>query len=146
MVFHPNPPSERPALIEALAVWGWAVAHGGIPLGYAAQALADHPSYMKYTGVPDPTEFERRTWAAEDLTSWEDVVARMARPGDKAVDKERWDLPRDWEMREYLLRRLGLSDSHESTDRILRRYCDEQIGECERQLDEQPDTTAEEGE
>lgn len=44
MVFHPNLPSERPALIEALAVWGWAVAHGGIPLGYAAQALADHPA------------------------------------------------------------------------------------------------------
>lgn len=146
MVFHPNPPSERPALIEALAVWGWAVAHGGIPLGYAAQALADHPSYMKHTAVHDPTECERRTWAAEDLTNWEDIVARMAWPGDKAVDKERWDLPPDWEMREHLLRRLGLTDSRESTDRLLRRHCDEQIAECERALDEQSDTTtAEEG-
>ncbi|MFE3410552.1 hypothetical protein ACFXMT_20180 [Streptomyces mirabilis] len=50
-------------------------------------------------------------------------------------------------MREYLLRRLGLSDSHESTDRMLLRYCDARKAECERQLDEQPDTaTAEEGE
>ncbi|MFJ9968637.1 hypothetical protein [Streptomyces avermitilis] len=102
---------------------------------------------MKHTGVPDPTEFERRTWAAEDLTNWENVVARMAWPGDKAVDEERWDEAPDWRMREYLLHRLGLSDSHESTHRLLLRHCHERIAECKRQLDEQPDTTtAEEGE
>jgi hypothetical protein len=39
--------------------------------GYAAKALDYHPSYMQHTGVPDPTEFERRRWAAEDLTNWE---------------------------------------------------------------------------
>lgn len=74
-------------------MWGWAVAHGGIPLDYAAQALADHPSYVKHTGAPDPTEFERRTWAAEDLTNWEDVVARMAWPGNKVIPR-RWGVER----------------------------------------------------
>lgn len=38
--------------------------------GYAAKALAYHPSSMQRTGVADPTEFERRRWAAEDLTNW----------------------------------------------------------------------------
>ena len=136
-MYHPNPPSDPPALIEALAVWGWAVEHGGIPLDYAAAVLADHASYVEYSGVPDPTEFERRTWAAEDLTDWENVVARMAWPGDEAVDEERWDDAPDWRMREFLLRRLGLTDSYESTDRLLLRHCDEQIAECNRLLSEQ---------
>lgn len=39
--------------------------------GYAAKALAYHPSYVQHTGVPDPTEIERRRWAAEDLTNRE---------------------------------------------------------------------------
>ncbi|MGC4987317.1 hypothetical protein ACLQ18_43225 [Streptomyces sp. DT193] len=69
----------------------------------------------------------------------------MAWPGDDAVDKEGWDLPPDWQMREYLLRRLRLSDSHESTDQLLR-HCAEQIAECDRRLDEQPDTTTAEEE
>lgn len=145
MVYYPNPPHEPPALIEALAVWGWAVEHGGIPLTYAAEILADHASYVEHSGVPDPTEEERRVWAAEDLTDWENVVARMYWPGDDAVDKERWDQPGDWEMREYLLRRLGLDDSHESTARLLLRHCDEQIAECERRLADQPDTRTDEG-
>ncbi|GGX57601.1 hypothetical protein [Streptomyces chartreusis] len=145
MVFHPNPPSEPPALVEALAVWGWAVEHGGIPLDYAARALADHPSYVTHSGVPDPTSFERRTWAAEDLTNWEDAVARMAWPGDEAADKERWGDAPDWQMRQYLLSRLHLSDRDERTDRMLLRYCDERIAECEHQIDDRPDI-AEEGE
>jgi len=42
-------------------------------------------------------------------------------------------------MRDYLLRRLGLTDSCESTDRLLLRHCDEQVADCERPLDEEPD-------
>ncbi|MFJ9412487.1 hypothetical protein [Streptomyces sp. NPDC101393] len=145
MVFHPNPPDEPPALMEALAVWGWAVQHGGIPLEYAAAVLADHNCYVKHSGVPDPTDSERWIWAAEDLADWETVVARMAWPGDDAVDKERWDQPGDWAMREFLLRRLRLPGSHESTDRLLLRHCDEQIAECKRRLADQPDTRTDEG-
>lgn len=147
MVFHPNPPDEPPALIEVLAVWGWAVEHGGIPLAYAAEIVAEHSCYSNpaSTGVDDATTAERRAWATEDLAAWEDVVARMAWPGDEAVDRERWDLPGDWEMREYLLRLLGLPDSAESTDRLLLRHCDEQIAKCERQLTDQPHTRTDEG-
>lgn len=144
MVFHPNPPSEPPALIEALAVWGWAVEHGGIPLAYAAGVLADHPCYAEHSGVPDPTEDERRTWAAEDLTNWEDIVVRMDWPGDDAVDEERWDQPPDWKLRETLLR-LGCADSEESTEQLLLRHCAEQIAECDRRIAEQS-RTADEGE
>ncbi|MFF3617485.1 hypothetical protein [Streptomyces sp. NPDC002580] len=136
---HPKP-SDPPPLIEALAVWGRAVQHGGIPLDYAAAVLADHPSYVEHSGVPYPTDFERRTWAAEDLTDWENVVVHMDWPGDDAVDKERWDLPVDWEMRAYLLHRLGLTDSREATDRLLLRHCAEQIAECERRTAEQHET------
>lgn len=59
-MYHPNPPSDPPALIEALTVWGWAVQHGGIPLNYAAAVLAEHACYVEHSGVPDPTECERR--------------------------------------------------------------------------------------
>ncbi|MGC4987316.1 hypothetical protein ACLQ18_43220 [Streptomyces sp. DT193] len=56
MVYAPNPPSQPPALIEALAVYGWAVAHGGLPLAYAADILAEHTCYgPEHTGVPDAT-------------------------------------------------------------------------------------------
>ena len=139
-MYHPNPSSDPPALIEALAVWGWAVQHGGIPLDYAAAVLAEHACYVEHSGVPDPTEFERRTWAAEDLADWENVVVRMSWPGDDAVDEERWDQPGDWRMREYLLPGLGLPDSHDTTDRLLLRHCHEQIAECERRMADQHDT------
>ncbi|MGK5544042.1 hypothetical protein ACSNOH_04800 [Streptomyces sp. URMC 127] len=59
--------------------------------------------------------------------------------GDQAVDEERWDQPGDWRIREYLLHRLRVPESHESTDRLLLRHRDEQIGACERQLTEQPE-------
>ncbi|GHE51480.1 hypothetical protein [Streptomyces capitiformicae] len=143
-MYTPNPRNHPPALIETLAVWGWAVAHGGIPLAYAAEIVADHSCYRQRTDIPDPTEFERRTWAAEDLTDWENILVRMAWPGDEAVDEERWDQPGDWRMREYLLNSLGLPDSCESTDRLLLRHCDERIAECERKIAEQSGTTGEE--
>ncbi|MFI1569057.1 hypothetical protein ACH4ZX_39635 [Streptomyces sp. NPDC020490] len=68
-----------------------------------------------------------RTWAAEDLIDWETAVVRMAWPGDDAVNEERWDAPADWRMREYLLRRLALADSHEATEDLLLCHCAEQI-------------------
>ncbi|WP_439681697.1 hypothetical protein [Embleya sp. MST-111070] len=60
---------------------GWAVEHGGVPLEYAADVLADHPVYVEDSGVPDATETERWTWAAEDLADWEGIVVRMEWPG-----------------------------------------------------------------
>lgn len=144
-MYHPNPPSHPPALIETLAVWGWAVEHGRIPLPYAAGILADHASYLEDSGVPDPTELERRTWATEDLTNWEDLVAQMAWPGDEAVDEEHWGDHPDWRTRNDLLRHLGLSHSPESIDRMLLRHCIDLIAECERRLAEQPDTRTEKG-
>jgi hypothetical protein len=145
VVFHPNPNSHPPALIESLAVWGWAVGHGRIPLAYAAGVLAEHSCYLRDSGVPDPTGDERRTWAAEDLARWEDVVAEMAWPGDAAVDEERWDQPGDWRLREFLLRRLDVPDSPETTHQLLLRHCHEQIAECERLRADQPDTHTDEG-
>ncbi|MEU2078593.1 hypothetical protein [Streptomyces sp. NPDC013489] len=144
-MYEPNPPQYPPALIEVLAVWGWSVEHGGIPLDYAATVVADHECYTdpSSTGVEDATAEERHVWAAEDLSDWENVVARMAWPGNDAVDRERWDQPGDWEMREYLLKRLGITASCENTDRLLLRHCDEQIAACERELADQPaDTNA----
>lgn len=94
---------------------------------YAATVLAGHPSCTEQSGVPEPTEFGHRTWATEDLIDRETVVVRTDWPGDDTVDEERWDAPTDWRMREYLLRRLGLADSHEATDELLLRYCAEQI-------------------
>ncbi|MFI1798996.1 hypothetical protein ACH427_16845 [Streptomyces sp. NPDC020379] len=138
-------PHEAPPLIEAIAVWGWAVEHGGIPLDYAAGILADHDCYVEYSGVPDPTENERRTWAAEDLANWEDVIVRMDWPGDDAIDEERWDQGADWKLREYLLRCHGLDESPENTEELLLRHCREQIAECERQLADQTDTRTDEG-
>ncbi|MFN2539244.1 MAG: hypothetical protein ABR549_13995, partial [Mycobacteriales bacterium] len=93
----------------------------------------------------DPTESERRTWAAEDLADWENVVTRMAWPGDEAVDEERWHDTPDWRLRETLLRHLGLTDSPQSTDDLLRRHCAERIAECDRQIAEQPGTATDEG-
>ncbi|CAL9339400.1 hypothetical protein SUDANB176_00236 [Streptomyces sp. enrichment culture] len=138
-MYHPDPPSDPPALIEALIVWGRAVEHDGIPLDYAAAVLTDHASCVEHSGVPDPTGFERRTWAAEDLADGGSVVVRMDWPGDDAVDEEPWDQSGDWRMREYLLRRPGLPDSHESTGRLLLRHCDEQIAEHERRMAEPHD-------
>jgi hypothetical protein len=144
-MYTPNPPHLPPALNECLAMWGWAVQHGNIPLDYAATVLAEHSCYSgERNGVPDATADDRRAWAAEDLADWEDVVVEMTWPGDDAVEKERWDLSADWEFRAYLLKRLGLVFSVESTDRMLRRYCEEQIAECERQLTEKADRLDEE--
>jgi hypothetical protein len=40
----PDPrPCDPPPLIEALAVWGWAVEHGGVPLSYAARVGLSTP-------------------------------------------------------------------------------------------------------
>jgi hypothetical protein len=129
--------SEPPPLIEALAVWGWAVQHGGIPLAYAAAVLADHPCYVHHSGVDDPTPTERVAWASEDLTGWEDVVVRMDWPGDAAIDEERCDQDAYWRLREDLLRHLGHDAPEVPTSDLLARYCDQQIAECNRLLAEQ---------
>jgi hypothetical protein len=128
-------PDEAPPLIEALAVWGWAVEHGGIPLEYAAAVLAEHPCYVEDPGAPTPAE--RRSWASEDLVGWEDAVVSMDWPGDDAFDRERWDQDAYWELRERVEQLLGVADSDETTDQLLHRYCQKRIAECERMSDEQ---------
>ncbi|GGR10001.1 hypothetical protein GCM10010280_67180 [Streptomyces pilosus] len=51
-MYHPNPSSDRPALIEDLTVWGWAVQHRGIPLDYAAAVLAPATSSTRECPTP----------------------------------------------------------------------------------------------
>lgn len=129
-------PDEAPPLIEALAVWGWAVQHGGIPMRYAAVILADHPSFLSRWD----TRAERYRQARQTLADWEDVVVFMDWPGDDAIDEERWDQDAYWKLRERALRGLGLVESDETTDQLLHRYCQEQIAECERLSDQQHPT------
>lgn len=131
-------PDEAPPLIEVMAVWGWAVEHGGIPLEYAASTLAEHPWYVKYSGAPTPAA--RWSRAARDLVGWEDAVVSMDWPGDDAIDEERWDQDAYWKLRERALQGLGLTESDETTDQLLHRYCLERIAECRRMSDEQRPT------
>ena len=115
-------------------------ARGRVPLDHAAQALADHPSYLKHTGVPDPHRVRAPHGSRRGPHQLRGRVARMAWPGDKAVDEERWDDTPDWRMLD-LLAPPGSARRRESTDRLLLRYCDERIAKCDRQLDEWPDAT-----
>ena len=137
MVSHPRP-SDPPPLIEALAVWGWAVEHGGIPLPYAADVLSDHPSYVTHSGVDNPTKDERTSWALEDLEEWENTVVHMDWPGDDAIDEERWDQDAYWQLRDYVLRSTGRTESTETTTELLRNYLADRIAECEQQSTGEP--------
>ncbi|MFB8314663.1 hypothetical protein ACFC5T_40095 [Streptomyces sp. NPDC055961] len=109
-----------------------------IPLEYAADVLADHDSYVKHSGVPDPTDSERWIWAAEDLADWENTVVRMDWPGDDAFDAERWDQDAYWQLREQVLHDFGLAESPETTGELLRRYCQDRIDQCRRLADHNP--------
>ncbi|MCS0606015.1 hypothetical protein NX794_33125 [Streptomyces sp. LP11] len=121
-------PDEAPPLIEALAVWGWAVEHGGIPARYAAIILADHPCFLSRWD----TRAERYYQARKHLADWENVVVYMDWPGDQAIEEERWDQDAYWWLRERALRGLGLVESDETTEQLTHRYLQEQIAECER--------------
>lgn len=87
-------PGESPPLIEALAVWGFAVAQGAVPLRYAAAVLAEHAAYVHRGG----TRVQRQQDATADLAEWVEVIVYMDWPGDDAIDTEPWHRPRGWWM------------------------------------------------
>jgi hypothetical protein len=125
---------EPPCYVEALAVYGWAVQHGGIPLAYAADVLAEHGMLTcqgKYTRA------QRLEFAFQHLRHWEDQLVWSEWPGDEAIDQERWDQGADWHLREGVLRDLqhaGLAfQDSESTDELLRRLVLFRAAQCRAQ-------------
>lgn len=125
--------AEPPPYVEALAVYGWAVQHGGIPLAYAVEILAEH-GLLTLTHPGDDTQAERRAVAREQLVEWEDVLVESEWPGDEAIDQERWDQPADWHLREEVQRDLYKAnlpfEEHESTDVLLARYARFRAAQC----------------
>ncbi|MFC1405671.1 MULTISPECIES: hypothetical protein [Streptacidiphilus] len=122
---------EPPCWVEALAVYGWAVQHGGLPLAYAADVLADHGLL---TLDDKHSRSQRLEIARQQLQDWEDALVWMEWPGDDAIDRERWDQGADWELREGAIRSLqqaGLPyQDDESTNALLSRYASFRAAQC----------------
>ena len=122
---------EPPCWVEALAVYGWAVQHGGIPIAYAADVLAEH-GLLTYQGRY--TRGKRMAIAIEQLQDWENALVESEWPGDDAIDQERWDQGADWWFRERVLQdlqRAGLPyRDDESTNALLGRYASFRAAQC----------------